>query len=83
MDGWMERASERPARGSIKALSARVVRAAPDDVDADRMRAHVLSGIPGHAPWVVGLRSAAELRDAAARALRAGGGALWCAVLRR
>eukprot|EP00964_Phaeocystis_antarctica_P011771 scaffold6503_cov60-Phaeocystis_antarctica.AAC.1 len=44
----------------LKALSARVVRAAPD---ADKMRAEVLSGRSG--AWELGPRSAAELKEAA------------------
>jgi len=47
----------------LKALSARVVRAAPDDVDANQMRAMVLSG--RCAAWQPGPRSAAELMEAA------------------
>ena len=47
----------------LKALSARVVRAAPDDVEANRMRAFVLCG--QHSAWEAGPRSAAELREAA------------------
>jgi len=47
----------------LKALSARVVRAAPDRVAAIRMRAYVLSGwCPA---WEAGPRSAAELKEAA------------------
>ena len=46
----------------LKALSARVVRAAPNKLEANRMRAHVLSGL-GRG-WEVGPRSAAELREA-------------------
>ena len=50
----------------LKALSARVVRAAPDDVSAYQMRAHVLSGLSGRsAAWEAGPRSAAELKEAA------------------
>ena len=45
-------------------LSARVVRAAPDDSSANRMRAVVLSGLCGYA-WEAGARSAAELNEAA------------------
>jgi len=73
----------------LKALSARVVRAAPDDVQAHQMRAMVLSG--QCRAWEVGPRSAAELREAAAHferaaalcdapALKAGfaGNAAWC-----
>ena len=47
----------------LKALSASVVRAAPDYLDAHRMRAVVLRGVRG--AWEVGPRSAAELREAA------------------
>ena len=53
----------------LKALSARVVRAAPDDGMAQEMRAEVLSGRYGY--WEVGPRSAAELREAAAHFERA------------
>jgi len=53
----------------LKALSARVVRAAPDEVAAHRMRATVLSG--ELAAWEAGPRSAAELREAAAHYERA------------
>ena len=49
----------------LKALSARVLRAAPNEETALDMRAMVLSGMPGGA-WEVGLRSAAELKEAAA-----------------
>ena len=53
----------------LKALSARVVRAAPDDMHANQMRALVLVGqCPA---WEVGPRSAAELREAAAHFERA------------
>ena len=45
----------------LKALSARVVRVAPDDVSAYIMRADVLSGL-GDA-WEGGARSAAELKE--------------------
>ena len=48
----------------LKALSARVVRAAPNDVITNSMRADVLSGRTGWA-WEVGPRSAAELKKAA------------------
>ena len=47
----------------LKALSARVVRAAPDDAAANQMRAVVLNG--QHSAWEVGPRSAAELMEAA------------------
>ena len=53
----------------LKALSARVVRAAPDDDAAHQMRANVLCGYC-HA-WEAGPRSAAELREAAAHFDRA------------
>ena len=52
----------------LKALSARVVRAAPDDVGANAMRALVLCG---HAAWEAGPRSAAELMEAATHYERA------------
>ena len=48
----------------LKALSARVVRAAPDDLQANEMRAQVLDGRPP--AWEVGPRSAVELKEAAA-----------------
>ena len=48
----------------LKALSARVVRAAPDDLQAHRMRAIVLDGFLS--AWEVGPRSAVELQEAAA-----------------
>ena len=54
----------------LKALSARVVRAAPDHAEANRMRAVVLCGQCGRA-WEAGPRSAAELREAAAHFDRA------------
>ena len=44
----------------LKALSARVVRAAPNDVQANQMRAVVLSGCV--TSWEAGPRSAAELK---------------------
>ena len=47
----------------LKALSARVVRAAPSDLRANGMRAIVLSGQCG--AWEAELRSAAELKEAA------------------
>ena len=53
-----------PARAWwLKALSARVVRAAPNDEGADHMRANVLRG--GDGAWEAGPRSAAELKEAA------------------
>ena len=53
----------------LKALSARVVRAAPDDVHARKMRAIVLSGQCD--AWEAGPRSAAEVRKAATHLERA------------
>ena len=53
----------------LKALSARVMRAAPDDVNANRMRAFVLRGLLDASE--VKPRSAAELREAAAHFDRA------------
>ena len=53
----------------LKALSARVVRVAPDDAEANRMRAVVLCGRSD--AWEAGPRSAAELREAAAHFDRA------------
>ena len=53
----------------LKALSARVVRAAPNGGDANEMRALVLSGL-GDA-WEAGPRSAAELKEAGTRLERA------------
>ena len=47
----------------LKALSARVVRAAPDDAAANEMRAIVLGG--RCRAWEAGPRSAAELKKAA------------------
>jgi tetratricopeptide (TPR) repeat protein len=47
----------------LKALSARVARAAPDDLLANQMRAGVLGGSTG--AWEAGPRSAAELKEAA------------------
>ena len=49
----------------LKALSARVVRAAPNDMVANGMRAVVLRGQCW--AWVAGPRSAAELKEAGAR----------------
>ncbi len=48
----------------LKALSARVVRAAPDEARTNNMRAVVLSGLPG--AWEAGPRSTAEFKEAAA-----------------
>ena len=53
----------------LQPLSARVVRAAPDDAEANRMRAIVLC--LQSSTWEVGPRSAAELREAAAHYERA------------
>jgi len=53
----------------LKALSARVVRAAPDAVRAHEMRAVVLAG--QCAAWEAGPRSAAELKEAATHCDRA------------
>ena len=53
----------------FKALSARVVRAAPDDMQANQMRANALGGMCG--VWERGPRSAAELKEAAAHFERA------------
>ena len=47
----------------LKALSARLVRAAPNDGTTNVMRAHVLRG--GDGAWEAGPRSAAELMEAA------------------
>ena len=54
----------------LKALSARVVRAAPNDSGANEMRAFVLSGRCFGA-WEAGARSAAELKEAATHFERA------------
>ena len=48
----------------LKALSARVVGAAPNEESALDMRAYVLSGAYGDA-WELGPRSTAELKEAA------------------
>ena len=53
----------------LKALSVRVVRAAPDDGLAHQMRAGVLRGEAG--AWEAGPRSAAELMEAATHCDRA------------
>ena len=53
----------------LKALSVRVVRAAPNDLVANEMRAAVLSGQCGAGE--VGPRSAAELKEAATHYNRA------------
>ena len=53
----------------LKALSARVLRAAPDDEAANKMRARVLSG--DEESWEAGPRSAAELIEAATHFERA------------
>ena len=54
----------------LTALSARVARAAPNEVEANDMRAAVLSGV-SHGAWEAGPRSAAELKEAAAHYDRA------------
>ena len=54
----------------LKALSARVVRVAPDDMLANQMRAEVASGLSGGS-WEADPRSAAELKEAATRFDRA------------
>ena len=53
----------------LKALSARVVRSAPNDVSANNMRTEVLSG--QSSGWEAGPRSAAELLEAATHSDRA------------
>eukprot|EP00964_Phaeocystis_antarctica_P040591 scaffold23202_cov56-Phaeocystis_antarctica.AAC.1 len=53
----------------LKALSARVVRAAPDEMTVNKMRAIVLCGQFG--AWEAGPRSAAELKEAASHFERA------------
>eukprot|EP00964_Phaeocystis_antarctica_P049292 scaffold28593_cov62-Phaeocystis_antarctica.AAC.4 len=53
----------------LKAQSARVVRAAPNEVRTNQVRAVVLGGLSGS--WEVGPRSAAELREAATHFERA------------
>ena len=54
----------------LKALSARVVRAAPNDGQANQMRADLLCGLSCGA-WEAGPRSAAELKEAATHFERA------------
>ena len=49
----------------LKALSARVVAVAPDKLQPCAMRAFVLCGGLGVAPWNVGPREAVEIKDAA------------------
>ena len=49
----------------LKALSARVVRAAPNYVAANQMRAVLLSGCVFLTSWEAGPRSALELKEAA------------------
>ena len=53
----------------LKALSARVVRAAPNEESAHAMRAVVLTG--QYDAWKAGPRSAAELKEAATHFERA------------
>ena len=56
----------------IKALSARAVRAAPNEAIVLSMRADVLSGrCCGSGAWEAGPRSAAELKEAATHYERA------------
>jgi len=55
----------------LKALSARVVKAAPNDEVTNSMRADVLSG-RYTGSWEVGTRSSAELKEAAAHYNRSG-----------
>ena len=50
----------------LKALSARVIRAAPNDLDANKMRANVLCGLLDCFREVAAPRSAEELKEAAA-----------------
>ena len=54
----------------LKALSARVVRAAPDELVANQMRARVLCG-RSFGAWVAGPRSVAEFKEAATHFERA------------
>ena len=54
----------------LKALSARVLRAVPNETRAHSMRAMALSGFS--AAWEAGPRSAAELKEAATHFERAG-----------
>ena len=54
----------------LKALSARVLRAAPNEESAIDMRAAVLGGVGGDA-WEAGPRSAAELKETATHYERA------------
>ena len=63
---------------ALKALSARVVRAAPNDTVANTMRAAVLSGTC--AAWEVEPRSAAEIKKATTRT---SSGLRRCPMLRR
>jgi tetratricopeptide (TPR) repeat protein len=65
----------------LKALSAKVVRAAPADVAANRMRACVLSG--WCAAWVAGPRSSAEFKEAGAHFEQAAAGVRLQGLLQR
>ena len=65
----------------LKALSAKVVRAAPADVAANRMRACVLSG--RCAAWVAGPRSSAEFKEAGAHFEQAAAGVRLQGLLQR
>ena len=55
----------------LKALSARVVRAAPNEPANNVMRALVLRGLASACAWELGPRSAADLKEAAAHFDRA------------
>ena len=65
-DGVVER------QGALKALSARVLRAVPNETSAHSMRAMVLSGFSDAWEGQAGARSAAELKEAATHFERAG-----------
>ena len=65
----------------LKVLSAKVVRAAPADVAANRMRACVLSG--RCAAWVAGPRSSAEFKEAGAHFEQAAAGVRLQGLLQR
>ena len=55
----------------LKALSARVVRTAPNDLASNNMRAEVLTALGPFDVWGAGPRSAAELKEAATHFERA------------
>ena len=65
----------------LKALSTKVVRAAPADVAANRMRAYVLSG--RCAAWVAGPRSSAEFKEAGTHFEQAAAGVRLESLLQR